>query len=111
MNLEHLRVIGARAFVHIETYKRTLDPHTWEERLVGHSSNSRIYNPATRRVVESMNVMFLENPADGPQLGLEDDSFFWSFFNHGEEDTTFYGILGTPLCVSISTRRSMCLGV
>ena len=28
-NLEHLRVIGARAFVHIERYKKTLDPRAW----------------------------------------------------------------------------------
>ena len=86
-NLEHLRVIGARAFVHIETNKRKLDPHAWEGRLVGYNSNStyfKIYNPVSKRAVESRNVIFLETSAAGPQLGLEDGNFSGCLFNCGE---------------------------
>ena len=46
--LGHLRAIGARAFVHVETHVRKLDPRAWEGRLVGYSFESksfRIFNP------------------------------------------------------------------
>ena len=36
-NLGHLREIGARAFVHVETHTRKLDPKAWEGRLCGYS--------------------------------------------------------------------------
>ena len=69
--------------------KNSYEAYTWERRRVGYSSNStsfRIYKPATNRVVESRNVIFLETPAAGPQLGLEDDSFSGSLFDYGDED-------------------------
>ncbi|CAM9369359.1 unnamed protein product, partial [Hapterophycus canaliculatus] len=62
-SLQHLRVIGSSAFVHVETYKTKLDPRAWEGKLVGYSPNSRayrIYNPKTRRIVSSRNVTFIE---------------------------------------------------
>ena len=55
-DLRILRVIGARAFVHIETYSKTLEIKAVEGRLVGYINNSksyRVYNPATRRIMES----------------------------------------------------------
>ena len=61
--LRLLRVIGARAFVHNETYSKTFELKGVEGRLVGCSNNSkvhRMYNPATRRTVESRNVIFIE---------------------------------------------------
>ena len=58
-DLRLLRVIGARAFVHIETYYKKLEVKVVEGRLVGYSSSSKSYrvcNPATRRIVVSGNV-------------------------------------------------------
>ena len=53
-DLKLLRVIGARAFVHTETYSKKLELKSVEGRLVGYSNNSksyRVYNPATRRII------------------------------------------------------------
>ena len=58
--LGHLRVIGARAFVHEETHTRQLEYRAWEGRLVGYSMDSksyRIYNNETRHV---RSVVFIE---------------------------------------------------
>eukprot|EP00752_Nemacystus_decipiens_P014132 g12567.t1 len=63
--LSHLRVVGARAFIHYEHHREKLQDRAWAGRLVGYSKDSRayrIYNPATRRVVESRNVTFIETP-------------------------------------------------
>ena len=60
-DLRLLRVIGARAFVHIEAYSKTFELKAVEGRLVGYSNNSkgyRVYNPATWRIMESRNVIF-----------------------------------------------------
>ena len=65
-DLRLLRVIGARAFVHIETYSTSLELKAVEGRLVGYSNNSkshRAYNPATRRIMESRSVIFIETPS------------------------------------------------
>ncbi|CAM9874569.1 unnamed protein product, partial [Sphacelaria rigidula] len=64
-NLSHLRVIGARAFVHVEIHTKKMAEKAWEGSLCGYSPKSksyRIYNPATKRVVESRNVVFIETP-------------------------------------------------
>ena len=61
-----LRAIGARAFVHRETYTKKLEDRAFEGKLCGYSHNSkayRIYNPAKGTVVESRNVTFLKTPA------------------------------------------------
>ncbi|CAN0317868.1 unnamed protein product, partial [Scytosiphon promiscuus] len=63
--MSDLRAIGARAFVHIETYTTKLGDKAWEGKLCGFSQNSRayrIYNPAKGTIVESRNVTFLETP-------------------------------------------------
>ena len=65
-DLRFLRVIGARVFVHIETDSKTFKLKTVEKRLVGYSNNSksyRVYNPATRRIMESRNIIFIETPS------------------------------------------------
>ena len=65
-DLRLLRVIGARAFVHIETHTKKLELKAVEGRLVGYSNDSksyRVYNPATRRITESRNVIFIETPS------------------------------------------------
>lgn len=64
--LQHLRTIGSRAFVHIETHTKKLEDRSWEGRFCGYSQDTkayRIYNPATHKVVESRNVVFIETPS------------------------------------------------
>ena len=64
-NLSHLKIMGARAFVHIKNAKK-LEPKSWEGMLCGFSEDEalsyRVWNPKTRRVVESRNVMSIETP-------------------------------------------------
>ena len=64
-NLSHLKVIGARAFVHIKDAKK-LNPKSWKGMLCGFSEDEalsyRVLNPTIRRVVESRNVTFIETP-------------------------------------------------
>ncbi|CAM9564750.1 unnamed protein product, partial [Sphacelaria rigidula] len=62
-DLKHLRVVGARAFVHIERHTSKLALKAVKGRLVGYNNDSksyRIYNPATRRIIESRNIVFIE---------------------------------------------------
>ncbi|CAM9595151.1 unnamed protein product, partial [Sphacelaria rigidula] len=62
-DLKHLRVIGARTFVHIERHTSKHALKEVEERLVRYSNDSknyRVYNPATRHIIESRNVVFIE---------------------------------------------------
>ena len=73
-SLGHLRAIGARAFVNVETHTRKLGPRAWEGRLVGYSMDTesfRIYNPEKRYVRESRNVMFIETPSVMPEPDLD----------------------------------------
>ena len=82
-DLSGLRTIGARAFVHRETYTRKLDDRTFEGKLCGFSQGSRayrIYNPAKGTVVESRNVTFLETPAYSLPLDVTPEDY------HYEED-------------------------
>ena len=64
-NFPHLKIIGARAFVYINDVKK-LEPKSWEEMLCNFSKDEalsyRVWNPKTRRVVESRNVTFIETP-------------------------------------------------
>ena len=66
LDLRLLRAIGTRAFVHVETYSKKLEHKAVEGRLVGYSNDSnsyRVYNPATRRIMDSRNVVFIETPS------------------------------------------------
>ncbi|CAB1103798.1 unnamed protein product [Ectocarpus sp. CCAP 1310/34] len=61
-----LRVIGARAFVHHERYRKKLDDRAFEGKLCGFGLDSQTYrvlNPSNGAVVESRNVTFIESPA------------------------------------------------
>ena len=72
----NLRVIGDRSFVHVETHTNKSESRAWEGRLVGYSTDSksyRIYNPATKRVRESRNVVFIETPSALPRLKVGDE--------------------------------------
>ena len=64
-NLSFLRIIGSRAFVHVEGHTTKLQPRAWEGVLVGYDNDSptfRIYNRTTGRVTSSRNVTFIETP-------------------------------------------------
>ena len=64
VELSHLRVIGARTFVHIKD-SRKLDAAACEGKVCSYNEERksyRVYNPKTRRVVESKNVTVIETP-------------------------------------------------
>ena len=86
-DLSHLKIIDARAFVHIKNPNK-LGHTSWEGMVCGFSeteSNSyRIWNPKTRRVVENRkNVVFIETPPNllpatrrlSPQQDLQSPSY------------------------------------
>ena len=88
-DLSHLKIIGARTFVHIKDPNKL--GHTPREGMVcGFSETEgnsyRIWNPKTRRVVESRNVVFIETPSIillavrrlSPQQNLESPSYDFS---------------------------------
>lgn len=64
-NLEHLRVFGCKAMVHVPQEKRTkLDIKSTECIFFGYSTESkayRMYNPKTKKIVTSRDVIFIEN--------------------------------------------------
>ena len=64
-DLRLLRLIGA-GLRDVETYFKNLELKAEEGRLVRYSNNSksyRVYNPATRRIMERRNVIFIEAPS------------------------------------------------
>ncbi len=64
-NLSFLRIIGSRAFVHVEGHTTKLQPKAWEGVLVGYNNDSptfRVYDRRTGRVTSSRNVTFIETP-------------------------------------------------
>ena len=94
-DLTGLRAIGARAFVHRETYTKKLEDRAFEGKLCGYSHNSkayRIYNPAKGTVVESRNVTFLETPAYTlpPDVTTED-------YHYEEDVLRFTSVLDSSL--------------
>ena len=80
VDLSGLQSIGARAFVHHETYTRKLDDRAFEGKLCGFSQDSRayrIFNPAKGTVVESRNVTFWETPAYSLTLGVTPEDYHY----------------------------------
>jgi hypothetical protein len=63
-NLSSMRVFGRPAYVHVDKSQcRKLDDRAWKGVFVGYAFESPswlVYNPATRRVVSSRNVVFDE---------------------------------------------------
>ena len=87
--LSALRVIGARAFVHIETHIHKLEKKAWEGVMVGYGKDSRsyrIYNPHNRRITESRNVTFIETPPRNLTKSKIDTSLAE---NEAEKDTAY----------------------
>ena len=70
-DLSHLRVFGARTFVHIPKQRSNgkLEPRSWVGTLVGYTGRSifRVWNPQKRRVEASSHVQFDES-RPGPSL-------------------------------------------
>ena len=65
LDLSLLRVIGARTFVHIESYSKKLELKAVKGRPAGYSNSSKnyhVYNPETRRIMQSRNVIFIDTP-------------------------------------------------
>ena len=64
-DLSHLKIIGARAFVHIENTSK-LGHTSWEGMVCGFTETKsnfyRIWNPKTRRLVENRNVVIETSP-------------------------------------------------
>ena len=96
-NLGQLRAIGGRAFVHVETNTRKLDPKGWERRLCGYSMDSksfRIYNPAKGNVREIRNIIFIETPPTlpdpAPASGFTDGEFTYEDNNDLLRDVMDY---------------------
>ena len=62
-DLSHLKITGARAFVHIKTPNKQ-GHMSWEGMVCGFSETEsnfyRIWDPKMRHVVESRNVVFIE---------------------------------------------------
>ncbi|KAJ2987844.1 hypothetical protein NUW54_g9304 [Trametes sanguinea] len=68
-SLRHLREIGCRAFVLINTHNPKLRACSLECVLLGYGLNSktyRCYHPPTRRVLESYHVSFIESHESPP---------------------------------------------
>ena len=91
-DLSRLRVIGARAFVHHERYKKKLEDRAFEGKLCEFGLDSqtyRVYNPSNGTVVESRNVTFIETPARTIPYQFSDE-------NHGYESDvlSFTSLLG-----------------
>lgn len=64
LDLSHLSVIGARAFVNIETPTKKLGAKAFEAAMVRyafHSKGGRLWE-ANRRIVERRNLVFIEIP-------------------------------------------------
>ena len=72
-HLGHLRAIGARSFVHVETHTKKMEYRAWEGCRVGYSVDSRsfrVYSSSTRSVRESRNVIFIETSSGLPEPDL-----------------------------------------
>ena len=86
VKMDHLRVIGCRAFAHVyDNERRKLDDKAWKGVLLGYDETNRscyrIYNPATGKVKKSVHVTFDETsfPARAAevQYELEDVAQLW----------------------------------
>lgn len=61
-----LRIIGTRAFEHIEGYTKKLEPRAWEGVRIDYDSGRptfHVCDQTTRRITSSRNVSFFEKPS------------------------------------------------
>lgn len=77
-DVSYFRIFGSPAFVHVpEESRRKLDPKAVECILVGYCENTksfRMWNPATRRIIISRDVVFKEDGffKDAPSVPASD---------------------------------------
>ena len=80
----HLRVVGARAFVHEETHTKRFESNAREGRLVVYSLDTksyRLYIAQTRRAREGRIIVFIETPPAPHSLderGFNDGEFTYA---------------------------------
>jgi hypothetical protein len=74
-SLAHLRVLGSVCYYKLPGHKSKLDPRMRPAILVGYNSDGRgptaaykLYDPSTRRFINSTDVIFDERPADENML-------------------------------------------
>jgi len=71
-SVEHLHVFGCRAYVHIQDKRKGLQPKSEHCIFLGYPLEFRgwkCYNPATKKVVISRDVVFVETELPGLGLG------------------------------------------
>lgn len=71
-DLRYICVTGAKTSVHIERRTQNIALKAFEGRLVGHVNDSNsysVYNPTTRRVMESKTFVCIETPSRLPPPG------------------------------------------
>ncbi|GJU99189.1 zf-CCHC domain-containing protein [Tanacetum coccineum] len=75
--LDYFRVFGSKCFIlNTKDYLTKFDPKSYEGIILGYSQNSKSYiilNKHTRKVEESLNVTFDENPPPSKTSPLVDD--------------------------------------
>ena len=92
--LGHLRAIGARAFVHVETHVKKLENRASKGPLAGYSMDSksfRIFYPKTKSVRESRNVIFTKPPWSIPEPDVVSD-FDERGFTYDDYDDVLRGV-------------------
>lgn len=90
-NLKFLRVFGCPAFVHIPKEKRSkLDPKSVECIMVGYSTESkayRLYNPQNGKIVESRDVIFIENGKVNTKENCGSDLYYPNIIQYEDADS------------------------
>nr|GEW75471.1 retrovirus-related Pol polyprotein from transposon TNT 1-94 [Tanacetum cinerariifolium] len=75
--LDHFRVFGSKCFIlNTKEYLTKFDPKSYEGVFLGYSQNSKAYiilNKHTRKIKESLNVIFDETPPPSKTSPLVDD--------------------------------------
>lgn len=89
-NLSHLRVFGSEAYMHInKQFRKKFDPKAAKLLMVryqGDSTNYRLYDTSTRRVLVSRDVIFKEKSFVKPITTSEEDIEEYTFPINEEED-------------------------
>ena len=82
-DVSYFRIFGSPAFTHVpDELRRKLDPKAVECIFVGYCENSksfRMWNPATRRIIISRDVIFKEETVN-QEVSLEEAADYDSFF-------------------------------
>ncbi|KAJ8703697.1 hypothetical protein PYW08_016864 [Mythimna loreyi] len=86
-NLDHIRVFGCEGYVHVpDKLRKKLDSKSYKMMLVGYdNSNYKMYDPITRRITISRNVIF--NEQKGPEIKRKAAQIFiWDDSERNDEE-------------------------